>query len=77
MRTVTRTARHVGTTAGPAERTLQGQVYQNQGGRSSLLEQAAEVLCVLTLFPLSAVERAKLSKLLEKRLRRAYSQDRR
>jgi hypothetical protein len=68
----TRAARRVGETAGPAERTLQGQAYPNQSGRSSLLVQAAEVLCLLTFSPLSAIERASLSALFQRRLERAY-----
>ncbi len=73
MNTTERAARHVGTTAGPAERRLQRQAYQNQHGQSSLLAQAGEVLCLLSFFALSAPERTGFSALFEQRLQRAYA----
>ena len=36
MKTMTRAARHVGTTAGPAEQALQAQAYQNRYNRSTV-----------------------------------------
>lgn len=74
MSTMAKAARHVATTAGAAERSLQQQVYPIQTDRATAnwLEQAADVLCLLTLIPLGATARAGYSALLERRLRHAY-----
>ncbi len=58
----------------PAENVNQLQAYAKCAGVSSLqlLEQAAEVLCLLTLLPLTATERAGFSALFERRMERAY-----
>jgi hypothetical protein len=74
MNTMIQAARRVGTTAGPAEQTLQRQVYRNRSRRSTVnpLEQAAEVLLLLVVSPLSATARMGFTALLERRLRRAY-----
>ena len=76
MNTMTRAARHVATTAGPAEQTLQEQVYWNAtpaSSRNRRLEQAARFLLRLQ-FPLSSPEQTRLSVLLERRLRRVYAE---
>jgi hypothetical protein len=74
MNTSARAARHVGTTAGPAEQAFQEQVYQNGASRATAnpLEQAAEVLLLLE-FPLAELERVAFGCLFEERLRRAYA----
>ncbi len=72
MTTVARAARHVGTTAGPAEEVLQVRVYRNRDDRSTsnLFEQAADVLALLSLLPLTAQERVGFWALFERRLHR-------
>jgi len=74
MNTVSRAARRVGTTAGPAERALQATLYHNRDDRSrpSTLHQAADVLCLLAFFPLSTTARLGFVALFDRRLRRAY-----
>jgi len=74
-----RAARHVATTAGTAEQAMQNRVYQNQASRATAnpLEQAAEVLCLLTFCPVSETTRVGLLALLDCRLRRAYAGDQR
>jgi|GEM_PF-2329234 len=69
-----RAARPVATTTGAAEQTVPRQVYRNQEGRATpkLLEQAGDILCLLSLFSLGPTEVAGLVALLEHRLARAY-----
>jgi hypothetical protein len=52
------------------------QVYSWEGCSSmpSFIEQAAEVLCLLALFPMSATSRMAFTALLEHRLYRAYDE---
>jgi len=58
----------------PAETIHRTRDYVNLGcmSRRKLLDEAAEVLCVLSFFPLSVTERASSFALLEQRLRLAY-----
>jgi hypothetical protein len=57
-----------------AEMIDQPQDYLNSDSlsRPNLLEQAAEVLCLLALFPLSATEQVGFVALLGRRVQRAY-----
>jgi hypothetical protein len=75
MSTMMKAARHVGETAGPAEKTLQIQAYRNQGGRSRVnpLCQAGDILLLLSAFELGATLRLGFWTLFERRLRRAYA----
>lgn len=75
MNAVTRAARPVWRPTGAAERTLHERVYRNQDSRSTpnLLEQAADVLCLLSFFPLSKTAQMSFFALLERRLQRALA----
>jgi len=72
----TRTVEKAQATAGTAmarSQNHQEEAYQNPQEWSSLLTQAAEVLCLLTFSPLSAMEQRGFVALLDRRLRRAYA----
>jgi hypothetical protein len=73
--TVRRAARPVWRPTGAATRPSQAIAYPDKPSLSTPgpLEQAAEVLCLLSVLPLSPVERAGFSVLFERRLRRAYA----
>ena len=47
--------------------------YKKAGSRRKLLDQAAEVLCLLSLFPLGETARAGYLALFERRIERAYA----
>jgi hypothetical protein len=73
MDTAGRAARHVGTTAGTAERMLQKPAYEKQccQSRANLLQQASDCLLALQL-DVDAAQRQLLWRLFARRMQRAY-----
>lgn len=73
MNATEKAARHVAPTAGTATDTFHMQLYRNRSTASIVkLGQAADIVCLLSFFPLSATTRQGLLGLLDRRLRRSY-----
>lgn len=74
-RRMERAARPVWRPTGAAANSSQQRVYANglPASRVKTLEQTADVLCLLSFFPLSAAERTGFSALFVRRMERAYA----